>query len=116
MSFGDNLKRIRNQKNISQGELADKLKMHASHISRYENGATAPSIEVLKKMSSALQVSADELLYGPEDKRAKTAIKDNDLLRMFGRIQELDQNQLSCVKSLLGAYIFQEDTKKQFNM
>jgi|ERR1044071_3791854 transcriptional regulator with XRE-family HTH domain len=116
MSFGDNLKRIRTEKGISQGQLADKLKMHASHISRYENGATAPSIDVLKKVSAALQVSADELLYGPEDKRAKTAIKDNDLLHMFGRIQQLDQSQLSCVKSLLGAYIFQEDAKKQFKM
>lgn len=115
MEFGDNLKRIRTEKSLSQGELAEKLGMHASHISRYENKQTAPSIEVLRKMSDTLQVSTDELIYGPKDARSRSTIKDTDLLRMFGKVQELDKQQLSCVKSLLGAYIFQEEAKKQFN-
>ncbi len=48
-SFGNNLKQIRTEKNISQGELAKLVKMQATHISRYERDVTAPSIEVLKK-------------------------------------------------------------------
>lgn len=115
MEFGTNLKRIRIEQNLSQGELAEKLGMHASHISRYENNQTAPSIDVLRKMSDALHVSTDELIYGPKDGRSKSTIKDSDLLRMFGKVQQLDKQQLSCVKSLLSAYIFQEETKKQLN-
>lgn len=113
MSFGENLKRIRTEKGISQGELAQRLGMHASHVSRYERDQTAPSIEVLKKIAEALTVSADELLYGSTDKRSKSIIKDNDLLQLFGRVQQLDKQQLTCIKSMLGAYIFQADTKQR---
>lgn len=111
VNFGDNLKRIRADRGISQGELADQLGMHASHISRYERNQTAPSIEVLKKMAEALQVSADELLYGPKDARVKHSLGDHDLLQLFQQVQQLDKQQLSCVKSLLGAYVFQAETK-----
>jgi transcriptional regulator with XRE-family HTH domain len=36
ISFGSNLKRIRAEKNLSQGDLAELIGIHSTHISRYE--------------------------------------------------------------------------------
>ncbi|GEM59187.1 hypothetical protein FC1_24250 [Flavobacterium columnare NBRC 100251 = ATCC 23463] len=114
-NFGDNLTRIRTQKGISQKSLADMLEMHATHLSRYERNVTAPSIDVLKKISEILEVPTDLLIYGTDEEKTKEKIKDQELLNMFNKVQSFDKNDLNCVKSFLEAYIFKRDIHNQLN-
>jgi transcriptional regulator with XRE-family HTH domain len=109
--FGDNLKRIRTDKNISQQELADIIGVHYTHVSRYERNLAQPSIEVVKKIAEALDVSIDTLIYGQQDEKAKNNLKDADLLNLFTKVQLLDKQDLNAVKSMLKAYVFQKDTQ-----
>ena len=109
--FGDNLKKIRTDKNISQQELADIINVHYTHVSRYERNLAQPSIEVVKKIAAALDISIDTLIYGQQDEKAKNNLKDADLLNLFTKVQQLDKQDLNTVKSLLKAYIFQKDTQ-----
>ena len=109
--FGDNVKKIRTEKNISQQELADMIGIHSTHVSRYERNMAQPSIEIAKKMAEALNVTVDTLIYGPTEEKAKNNLKDIDLLNMFTKVQQLDKADLTAVKSLLKAYIFQKETQ-----
>lgn len=111
--FGDNVKKIRVEKNISQQELADMVGIHSTHVSRYERNMAQPSIEIAKKMAEALNVSVDTLIYGQQDEKAKNNLKDADLLNLFTKVQLLDKQDLTAVKSLLKAYIFQKDTQQR---
>jgi transcriptional regulator with XRE-family HTH domain len=113
-SFGDNLKRIRNLRNISQGELAQKVDMHATHISRYERNVTAPSIEILKKLAEALEVTVDELIYGSHDNKLENSIRDNELIRLFKKVQILNEKQQETVKDFLNAFLFQKEMQQRF--
>jgi transcriptional regulator with XRE-family HTH domain len=112
-SFGDNLKKIRSTKNISQGELAQLVNMHATHISRYERNITTPSVEILKKLAEALDVTIDELIYGNQDNKLDNTIKDNELISLFKRVQILNDQQKETVKDLLKAFIFQKETQQR---
>lgn len=112
-SFGNNLKKVRTAKNVSQGQLAEMINMHSSHISRYERNLTSPTIEVVKKIAEKLDVSADVLIYGFEDERAKNNLKDNELLSMFTKAQSLNEEDRKCVKLLLKAFLFQKDMQQQ---
>lgn len=109
--FGDNVKKIRVEKNISQQELADIVGIHSTHVSRYERNMAQPSVEIAKKMAEALNVSVDTLIYGQQDEKAKNNLKDADLLNLFTKVQLLDKQDLTAVKSMLKAYIFQKDTQ-----
>ena len=64
--LGENITRIRKSKNISQGELAEKIGVDRSSISHYESGSKSPSITNLEKIAEALNVSIDELLISKE--------------------------------------------------
>jgi len=108
-NFGDNLKKIRTIKNISQGELAQKVNMHATHISRYERNVTTPSIDILKKLAEALEITIDELVYGDINNKLESSIQDNELINLFKRIQTLDEKQIETVKDFLKAFAFQND-------
>ncbi len=61
-SFGTILKKLRTESNITQEALAKKLGVTKSVISYYELHERAPSPEILIKLTSIFNVSADFLL------------------------------------------------------
>ncbi|KKS32740.1 MAG: hypothetical protein UU93_C0005G0048 [Candidatus Amesbacteria bacterium GW2011_GWA2_42_12] len=60
--LGQNLKRIRTKKKMSQGDIARNLEVHRAYISGIENGKRNPTLATIQKLADALGVSADELL------------------------------------------------------
>lgn len=60
--LGKNLKRIRTEKGITQGDIVRKLGVSRSFISNIENGKTNPTLSTITSIAKALGVSSDELL------------------------------------------------------
>lgn len=60
--LGNNLKRIRTEKRITQGDIVRTLGVSRSFISNIENGKTNPTLSTISKLAKALGVSSDELL------------------------------------------------------
>lgn len=64
MNIGANIKKFRKGK-MTQKELAEKIGVTASTVTKYENGNLEPNLETLNKIALALNVSKYELLdYG----------------------------------------------------
>lgn len=61
-STGERIKTLREQRNITQGELADLVGVHQSKISHCETGARGISLELAAKIADALGVAVDDLL------------------------------------------------------
>jgi len=60
--LGQNLKRIRTKKAISQGDIARELGVSRGFVSTIENGKTNPTLSTITKIAKALNVSTNELL------------------------------------------------------
>ena len=60
--LGENLKRIRTTKGISQGDIARSLEVNRGFISNIENGKTNPTLLTITKLAKVLGVSTDKLL------------------------------------------------------
>ncbi len=60
-AFGENLKSIREQKNITQAQLAIDCDFDVSVISRIERGTVNTSLNNLKLIAKALNVPLNEL-------------------------------------------------------
>jgi len=60
--LGENLKKIRTKKNISQTALAETLGVDKSFVSNIENGKTNPTLSTITNLAQALGVSTNELL------------------------------------------------------
>ena len=72
--FGEQLRKAREEKGITQQTLAENVYVTRQTISRYENGERYPDIVTLKKLSSVLGVSTDYLLG--DDEIAKVVEKN----------------------------------------
>ena len=66
MVIADRLKALREQKNMSQGDIEKRTGLRRCYISRVENGHTVPAIETLEKMARALEVPIYALFYDGE--------------------------------------------------
>jgi transcriptional regulator with XRE-family HTH domain len=113
MVIGERLRTLREEKNLSQGDIEKRTGLLRCYISRVENGHTVPAIETLEKMARAMEVPMYVLFYdgekppkAPELPRAKDGSesewgskgKDARLLRQFCRVlartNETDQRLL----------------------
>ena len=59
-----NIKKLRNEKNLTQEDIAKKLFVTRQTVSSWESGRTQPDIETLVKLSEIFSVSTEELIYG----------------------------------------------------
>lgn len=62
--IGKNIKTFREQKRMTQEELAEKLCVTRQAVSNWENGKTEPDIETLHKIADLLGITIEELIYG----------------------------------------------------
>ncbi len=60
--FGGKLRMLRRRDRLTQTELAERLGVVHSHVAGMERGKTAPSVEILLKITKYFHVSADVLI------------------------------------------------------
>jgi transcriptional regulator with XRE-family HTH domain len=63
MVIGHRLRKLREEKNLSQGDIEKRTGLLRCYISRVENGHTVPSLETLERLASALDVPLYQLFY-----------------------------------------------------
>lgn len=64
-NIGRNIRRIRQQKGITQDDLAEQLFVTRQTVSNYETGRSKPDIDTLLRIAEILHVDLNEILYGP---------------------------------------------------
>lgn len=71
--YGQRIKEIRIAKELTQQELADRLSIKRETINNVENGRQKPTIELLIKLSSEVNMSLDEIL------QVETTLKNEEI-------------------------------------
>jgi|ERR1700733_402877 transcriptional regulator with XRE-family HTH domain len=66
MEIGERLKALREQKDMSQGDVEKRTGLLRCYISRVENGHTVPAIETIEKLARALEVPMYAVFYEAE--------------------------------------------------
>lgn len=80
-AFGKLLIILRKKNGLSQKELAERLSVSTSAVSKWENGKNLPDMIMISSIADILQVSCDEL-HNPEktlEKLANPELKRRDI-------------------------------------
>lgn len=70
MSFGETLRRLRQQAGLTQIALAQKAGLSLRSVQNWEQGHRNPRLDTLLALTKALSVSADRLLVKDDTRRA----------------------------------------------
>lgn len=76
--IGKRLRRLREQRKLSQGDIEKRTGLLRSYISRIENGHSIPTIETLERMAIALGVPLYQLFYDGQELRQLPAPSERE--------------------------------------
>ncbi len=110
MTIAERIRLYRQQKDLSQNELAKLSKVNNKSLSRYELGTSVPPADALKNIADALGISADALLSDDT-----ISIKDIELLKRFEVIQEMTGEDRKMILKFLDLTIRDYKTKKAYS-
>lgn len=89
------------------GKLAELSKLQ---IHRYEKGSSQPTLEALKRLAVALNISIDELVFEERERKP-----EGELLMLFEGVARLDSNEQQLIKELIESVMLKHDAKRYFN-
>lgn len=61
LEFGKRIQRLRKNKDLTQEELAETLRISRTHMGHIEQGRKSPSMELLEKIARVLKVQVKDL-------------------------------------------------------
>ncbi len=117
-NFGEILKDLREDKNITQEIVAKYLKVSRATISKYESGNRSPDHDTIKLIAKYFNVTTDYLFgltkipninetisedvsyYGAADKDLKAILKDEKFIRLARLIKE-NKLDIDIVESII---------------
>jgi transcriptional regulator with XRE-family HTH domain len=107
LDFPQRLATLRKQYGLTQQALAERIGVHVVQLRRYEAGASQPTLEVIRKLATALSVSADLLLFGKDERGP-----DEDLRLQFEAVSRFDAEEKQVVRSLLEGMILKHEARR----
>ncbi len=111
VDFPQRLAELRKRHSLTQAQLAERIGMHVVQLRRYEAGTSQPTLDVIRKLSTALQVSADMLLFGSDERGP-----DEDLRLQFEAVSRFDEEEKRVVRSLLEGMILKHEARRWQNV
>jgi len=112
MPFGQRLKRLRQERDWSQQQLANKLEVHQKQISGYERGIHLPSAELLVRISELFDVSLDYLVMDRNEEKERFPIADRELLQRLQELDHLPEGDKDTIKAVLDSFLFKHRFKQ----
>jgi transcriptional regulator with XRE-family HTH domain len=67
--LGQNIKKLRERKALTQDELSERANIHISYIGQIERGLRYPSLKILFRIADALEVKITDLFEGINAKK-----------------------------------------------
>jgi transcriptional regulator with XRE-family HTH domain len=101
MSLADNIKTIREEKNLKQIEVATHIGVDKSAYSKIEKGSRALTVEELQKMAGLFNMTADQILNYDGKIPKEVVIEDKSTVEQMRLIQQLDDEDKQTIFRLI---------------
>lgn len=79
MNLGENIKKLRKEKNLSQEQLAEMLNVSRQAVSKWESGKAYPDIENLILLRDIFNVTLDDLIINDNKTKSEDTIESSKL-------------------------------------
>jgi transcriptional regulator with XRE-family HTH domain len=115
MSIGQNIKRIREEKGLTQQSIAKLIAMHRSNYSKIESGQRELSIDALHKISKYFGMTIDQIVTFEGNLPQEVTVEDKSLSEQIKLIQELDEEDKTIVFKMVDKMLTSKKFKEFFS-
>lgn len=101
MNFGENLKKLRKQENISQEELASRINVSRQSVSKWETGESYPEMNNLLELCKIFHCKINDLV---NDKIKDINSLDNDVRKEIEVLKEKEKNKMRTLSKFIAVF------------
>ena len=98
MKFGDNLKKIRKSKKMSQEQLAEKVNVSRQSVSKWETGEAYPEMNNILELCKIFDCKINDLVH---DDMSDIASLDEEIVMNVVKFNEEKQNQVKTLSNVI---------------
>ena len=110
MSLADNIKGIREEKNLKQIEVATHIGVDKSAYSKIEKGLRALTVDELQKMAQLFNLTTDQVINYDGKVPTEVILEDKTAVEQMRLIQQLDEDDKQTIFKLIDKML----TNKKF--
>lgn len=112
MKIGDNLKKLRENKGLTQQDMADLMHTHRTGYSKMENNQQDIPVDKLIFVAKHFGISVDDIIFFNEKNNVpnEVSMEDTAVLEQLKLINELDTEEKNILLKLIETFV----SKKRF--
>ncbi len=103
--LGKRIQELRKQIGLTQAQLAKKINISHTQLTRYESKSVQPPADVLQRLASVFDVSIDYLVSGNKSDKVEQTLKDAQLIKQFKQLDQLPEEEKTTILKVLNALI-----------
>lgn len=107
MAFPERLATLRKARSMTQQSLAEKTRIHVVQIRRYEAGSSQPTLDAIRKLALALNVSADALVFDEKERDPTKRLKLH-----FEAVAQLPPEQQETIIELIDGMLLKHEAQR----
>jgi transcriptional regulator with XRE-family HTH domain len=115
MVLSDNIKAIREEKNLKQIEVATHIGVDKSAYSKIEKGTRALTIEELQKMAQLFNMTTDQILNYDGKIPKEIIVEDKTAVEQMRLIGQLEEDDKQTIFKLIDKMLTNKKFKDFFN-
>ena len=100
-SLGQMIRRLRREKRLTQEVLAELASVNAKHLGEVEQGKANPTVGILLKLASGLELEMSELFLGSESTGRDDALIYGEIMALVRRLNQPDLQRLHKVLKVI---------------
>ena len=108
--IGTTIKTLREEKDLTQQQVAELIHMHRSNYSKVEKGERDLSLESVNKIAKYFGLTIDQLVNFNGNMPDEVTVEDKSLLEQVKLISQLEEEERSMVFKMIDTFL----TKKKF--
>lgn len=109
-SFGKRLAELRKTKGFTQNQLAELVNVHVTQLSNYELEKSQPTLEIIRRLALALDVTADELVFDSSERMPM--VTDKDLIKQWESLEQLSEEDRKVIKVLVESLVLRRQISR----
>lgn len=115
MNLADNIKAIREDKNLKQIEVANHIGVDKSAYSKIEKGGRSLTVDELQKMAQLFNMSTDQIINYEGKVPAEVIIEDKTAVEQMRLIQQLEDEDKQTIFRLIDKMLTNKKFRDFFN-
>lgn len=103
--LGSRVRTLREQRQLSQQELAEMVGLHKTQLGRVERGTNVPQASTVLALANALRTTTDALLRGERNGHEALEIQNLRLFERFRALEALSRTEQETAITLIDALV-----------